>query len=262
MKIAVCFSGGVRYPENGLKSLEKFSHSDITLFGHTWNLSEKKNYLKTVAGSKDKNLDDLVKHDFSSLSDYNFESLLVQCYETREVEFNQIYKDLKFKEYPDTSIGSVGLISMHYSIAMSNLLKKEYERRNGMEFDIVVRMRYDSDIQSPVNFSSVLYPLYIPFGEDWLGGINDQFAIGTTSAMDIYSNLFLSLSDYTECKYHSETLLREHLRKNNLFAVRNILDVKINNGNDFRKNYPKKSIDKYMQQYSPDYYQKDLAIVL
>ena len=47
MKIAVCFSGGVRYPENGLKSLEKFSHSDITLFGHTWNLSEKKNYLKT-----------------------------------------------------------------------------------------------------------------------------------------------------------------------------------------------------------------------
>jgi len=57
-----------------------------------------------------------------------------------------------------------------------------------MKFDCVIRMRFDSDFEGKtLDVSKCSDGLYIPEGEDWLGGINDQFALGSSESMDIYS---------------------------------------------------------------------------
>ena len=49
MKVAVCFSGGVRYPHIGLKSLNSIkSKYDVKVFIHTWKIENHDDFLKTI----------------------------------------------------------------------------------------------------------------------------------------------------------------------------------------------------------------------
>lgn len=261
MRVALCFSGGIKYPENGLKSIEKiFPNCEIKIFMHTWDIHKKNDFLMTVHGLNCKEIEKTVTTDFNFLSNYNYEKLLIENYDSKKEVFENIFDSLNFKEYPTTSDGrtiGIGMISMHYSIWRSNELKKEYENDNNCKFDLVIRMRYDSEFPFTLNARDYVdnpeEMIYIPWGDDWLGGINDQFAIGNSEIIDVYSNIFTKLNEYQHLPYHPETILRNHLNANSIKIKRINYPVRINNGQDFRKDIPPEVCEDHFRQYSPDY---------
>jgi hypothetical protein len=241
MKIAVCISGGVRYPHFGLKSIQKIIPNEyVKVFIHTWKIKDKDAFLKTISGLEYKEEDKTVETNLSFLDNYNYEKLLIENYEDCEKRFKRLYDSLKFApatDPKDQQRTDVGPISMHYSIHKANELKKEYERDNNMIFDWVIRMRTDSDFCYDVlDINSLSEELNIPSGEDWAeNSINDQFAIGTSSSMDLYSSFYENIHYTQSCKYYPETMLYLHLNNMNLTANRMDFPVRINNGIDFRK---------------------------
>jgi hypothetical protein len=241
MKIAVCISGGIRYPHLGLESIKKIiPNEDIKVFIHTWKVENIYSFHQTVSGLKYKEINKVIEQNFSFLEKYNYQKLLIENYDECTKKFENIFSELKFvpaTDDIDEPRSDVGPISMHYSIYKSNQLKKEYEIDNNMIFDWVIRMRTDSDFRyDKLDLNSLSCDLNIPSGEDWNElGINDQFAIGKSHTMDIYSNFYNNIYLTQSSKYYPEVMLLSYLNKMNIFSNRIDFPVRINNGIDFRK---------------------------
>jgi hypothetical protein len=241
MKIAVCISGGVRYPHFGLKSISKIFPNDyVKVFIHTWKIKNKESFLKTISGLEYKEIDKTVETNLYVLESYDYEKLLIENYDECEKKFQKLFDSLKFVPAidPEDNVRTdAGPISMHYSIYKANELKKEYERENNIIFDWVIRMRTDSDFRyDNLNLYSLDSELNIPLGEDWAeNSINDQFAIGTSYAMDLYSSFYQNIHYTQSSKYYPETIFFKHLNNMNLVPNRIDFPVRINNGIDFRK---------------------------
>lgn len=223
MKIAVCFSGGVRTPENGLESLKLiFPNDDVKVFGHTWvNLNGEKDYV-----NKEVELGRGV--DFSLLEKFNFETLLIENYQSIKVHFQKMYDYFNFTTHYCSPRTDLGIISMFYSIYQSNSLKRKYETLNNMKFDKVIRIRFDSNFENKIlNLEEFDSSLFIPDENDWVGGINDQFALGSSQLMDIYSDMYNSFSMVKHIQYHPESMLREYLKIREIDAKRFPFSVSI-----------------------------------
>lgn len=241
MKIAVCISGGVRYPHLGLQSIQKIIPNEfVKVFIHTWKIKNKDSFLNTVSGLEYKEVDKTVETDLSFLKYYDYEKLLIENYDECEKKFKDLFNSLEFAPASDENDiirTDVGPISMHYSIYQSNQLKKQYEEDHNIVFDWVIRMRTDSEFKyDALNLNSLTEELNIPEGEDWASNsINDQFAIGTSSVMDRYSSLYKNIHLTQSSKYYPETIFCLHLKNMNLVPSRIHFPVRINNGMDFRK---------------------------
>jgi hypothetical protein len=242
MKIAVCISGGVRYPHLGLKSIQKIIPNEyVKVFIHTWKINDRDSFLKTIAGIQHKELDKIVETNLPLLEDYDYQKLLIENYDQSKKKFEKLLNCLKFIPSTDPEDTEprvdVGPISMHYSIFKANEMKKEYEKENNMVFDWVIRMRTDSDFRyDKLDLNSFTHELNIPSGEDWDdNSINDQFAIGTSNIMDLYSNLYNNFHYHQSVKYYPERVLYSHLDNMNIIPNRIDFPVRINNGKDFRK---------------------------
>lgn len=241
MKIAVCISGGVRYPHLGLQSIRKIFPNDfVKVFIHTWKIKDTSSFLDTLSGLEYKEVDKTIETNFSFLDQYNYEKLLIENYDQCEKKFQKLFDSLKFApatDEHDKVRTDVGPISMHYSIYQSNQLKKQYEKENNIVFDWVIRMRTDSDFKyESLDLTSLTEELNIPEGEDWApDSVNDQFAIGTSHAMDLYSSLYENIHHTQSSKYYPETIFCLHLKNVNLTPNRIHFPVRINNGIDFRK---------------------------
>jgi hypothetical protein len=241
MKIAICISGAIRYPHLGLQSISKIIPNEyVKVFIHTWKIKDRDSFLNTVSGLEHKEHNNIVETNLSLLENYNYEKLLIENYEECQKKFERIFNSLKFipaNSLEDEPRTDVGPISMHYSIHKANQLKKDYEKENNIIFDWVIRMRTDSDFRyDTLDMSSLSQELNIPLGEDWSdSGINDQFAIGKSHTMDLYSNLYHNLHYAQSTKYYPERMLYLHLKNMNINPNRIDFPVRINNGIDFRK---------------------------
>lgn len=242
MKIAVCISGGIRYPHLGLQSIKKIMPNEyVKIFIHTWKIEDIMSFLKTLHGLEHKEIEKLCEIDLSFLENYDYEKLLIEKYDQSKKKFERLLDCLKFVPSTDSEDIQhridVGPISMQYSIFKANELKKEYEKENNMVFDWVIRMRTDSDFRyEKLDLYTLDHELNIPSGEDWGdNSINDQFAIGTSHAMNLYSDLYNNFHYYQSVKYYPERILHSHLNKMNLTPNRIDFPVRINNGQDFRK---------------------------
>lgn len=242
MKVAVCISGGVRYPHLGLRSIQKIVPNEyVKVFIHTWKVNNKNSFLKTVSGLQYKEVDKIIESNLSLLEEYNYEKLLIENYDQSKNKFEKLLNSLKFIPSTDPEDTEpridIGPISMHYSIFKANEMKKEYEKENDMVFDWVIRMRTDSDFRyEKLDLNLLNDKLNIPSNEDWgNNSINDQFSIGTSHVMDLYSNLYNNLHYYQSVKYYPERILYSHLDNMNLIPNRIDFPVRINNGQDFRK---------------------------
>jgi hypothetical protein len=223
MKVAVCFSGTARTPDNGLESLKLiFPNDDVKVFGHTWiNLIGEKDHVNS-----DLDLDR--GSNFSLLKEFNFETLLVESYKSKKTHFQKMYDFFNFKIHQSPPRTDLGIISMFYSIYQSNSLKRKYEISNNMKFDKVVRVRFDSNFEGKLlNLNNFNFSLLIPDGNDWNGGINDQFAIGSSESMDIYCDLYNCFSMVKHMPYHPESMLREYLKIRNIEISRFDFNISI-----------------------------------
>lgn len=214
---AICLSGMIRFPEKALKSINNINCLNKKIFIHTWNTIDNK-----------------------CLNEFKYESCIIENYKDKEKEFNQLYNNFISRTITDeTWIGEqrqdVGICSMYYSINKSNLLKCQYEKIHNIIFDKVIRMRFDSDFQDKIlNIDQFNDDLFIPTGCDWCDGINDQFAIGPSKIMDIYSNVYLNMLNLN-CKYHPERILLSHLKMNQINPKRFIFDITINNSSIYHR---------------------------
>ena len=233
MNIAICLSGLIRYPENALNTISKIGTSEdtIKIFIHTWRVKDKELFTTRIFQPEYKELDKIVEDNTSSLDSFNYESALIENYESLESKFKKIYSDLLSKCSPGTNY-TISPISMYYSIFKSNQLKMNYEDENSMLFDKVVRMRMDSDYikDDTIDFSNYDSDLCIPAGEDWDNGINDQFAFGKSHIMDQYSNVYNNIYNIEFEKYQPETMMKQNLEYYNIVPDRPLLPIRINNG--------------------------------
>lgn len=224
MKVAVCLSGAIKHPEKSLDSIKRiYPNEFLKIFIHTWEIENIKEYGRDSFSGK------MGLSGTDILSEYSYEDILIENYSTKREQFQSMFDTLKFKE---SHRKDVGLISMYYSIFRSNQLKKEYEIKNNMIFDKVVRMRFDSDFGGKdLNLDFEKTCIQIPQGNDY-AGINDQFAIGPSEEIDHYCNIFNKLETLKDMEYNPERLLLTYFDRNQLRnkIERFDFEVKINNG--------------------------------
>ena len=120
---------------------------------------------------------------------------------------------------PETSVESC--VNMFYKIFRCNELKKQHENKHNFKYDIVVRLRPDTNFNKPVIFSEDKDKIFIPNNCDW-GGVCDQFAYGPSDLMDKFCDLFPNIKKYVEegRLFHPETLLQYHCDKLGLEIIR------------------------------------------
>lgn len=199
MKIALCISGQTRCVDKGFLYNQKniLEGNDVKVFIHTWNSDS----IDTV------------------ISLYKPESILVE---------EPINPDLsKYTRVPPPMPGwkvknpALSTYAQLYSIKKCNDLKKKYEEQNSMQFDWVVRTRFDFAINVKIPFDKLdNTKLHIPncrmtpkrdFG-------NDQFAFSSSGNMDNYSAAF------DDIDYHydrgttmiCEDMMSENWKKHNM----------------------------------------------
>lgn len=221
MDVAVCISGGMKHPEKSLNSLHKIYPNDrIKVFIHTWESDDSalfidNSYTKSTP-IPDTNL----------LGRFGCQEFLVEKFNDRVAYFQEIYDRCCFYTHYRNDLGA---ISMFYSIFKANELKSRYESINGMTFDRVIRMRFDSDIHEDIELTKLEGDcIYIPDEYDY-GGLNDQFAVGSSRVMDTYSETFSALTGLRESYYHPETILKNHLEDKGVVVHRFSCPVTINN---------------------------------
>jgi len=232
MNIAICVSGSIRYPELGLKSINKIIPKNAKIFIHTWKNVKSGKFLKTIHRLKEKEgIKEMIDTDFNLLQ-YPYEKLQVDDFDIVYEDVRSLYCNLKFNSYFRDDIG---VLSMYYSIYQANKLKCEYEKNNSMIFDRVIRMRFDSDfVNESLDLKKTIdLDLCIPDTRFDYNGINDQFAIGSSKTMNIYSNVYKDIHDLTECNYCGEELLKNQLDRYNIVPTRIKFPVNKNNNIDF-----------------------------
>lgn len=187
--VAVCFSGEPRMYNLCAPSIKNFFNwhgVDIKYFAHTWTENSYKigwdhneaghSRIETETYSKDFILNDIQKF-------YKFTALEV------EEKFSTSYV----------------WDHLFYSEAKSNLLKKQYEQKNNMQFDIVVKARFDVAFDPDYDFRTivsrtthrgihqrVIYSNHnIYCFEFFQPGLDDCFYFGSSYSMDLLqSNMF------------------------------------------------------------------------
>lgn len=118
----------------------------------------------------------------------------------------------------ETSIPNSWSMFVHNQRAFG--LMEDRERDRGTTFDLVLKYRadilplnfgslYDLPLRSALNGKSI----YIPSGNDWRNGINDQVALGSRAVMKLYCDCVDRILDLCAqgTTYHPETLLSAHL---------------------------------------------------
>lgn len=143
----------------------------------------------------------------------------------------QITFDMTVNKYPETNVENT--VRMFQGIRRCNQLKSRYEVENGFVYDFVVRVRSDVQIVSQLDLGKFM-PLtreFVVFPEDghWRGGLNDQFAFGSSELMDTYSTVFDYIVEHCNsgCPFHPETLLRFHLTRMGVLPVMAPLSTKL-----------------------------------
>ena len=228
-KIGICLSGGVKFPEKSLRSVQALSEKyDIKVFGHTWKINNSETFQNNswsgIKSTTEKPSDSLSK----IISECNFETLIIDNFDNKKNVLEELRKSIAFCISDRTDVGP---LSMFYSMCQSNKLKMQYEKESNSIFDIVIRMRYDSEIVDINQFDFETEPdvLYIPEGHNW-NGVNDQFAYGNSNVMNIYASLILNLHQhFSGILYNPEAMLKHYLSIAKVNIQRPKMVVKINN---------------------------------
>ena len=119
---------------------------------------------------------------------------------------------------------------MYYGIYTANDLKRQYEQANGFIYDVVIRCRADLFFESNLDRAELENKscIHIPkFGN--YDGLNDQFALGSSAHMDMYSDTFNQLDKLFDmgCLWHAETLLKVSMREANIPILRSNINYYI-----------------------------------
>jgi hypothetical protein len=133
---------------------------------------------------------------------------------------------------PETDVGRCWSMFEH-NLRAFELMRAE-EARRGAAFDVVIKYRADIHQTAPAQYARLAHAVsaaaargddgrvWVPHGQDWCGGLNDQVALGGPLAMAEYCACVRAIGGMCRAGvlYHPETLLANHLRICGLEVVR------------------------------------------
>jgi hypothetical protein len=107
--------------------------------------------------------------------------------------------------------------SMLYSIAESNKLKIEHEKNTGIEYDVVIKSRYDIRFQKKFDIQSIEdNTIYLTNRPGSCNGYGDWIAYGNSKSMDFYMNCFYAYENTDRIlQLCPEGIWKEYLDRNN-----------------------------------------------
>jgi len=131
------------------------------------------------------------------------------------------------KRLPKTSTTKAGAVVEHrkenvffmwYKIYKANRLRKLYEEVNRIKYDCIIRTRFDSTFVNMPVIEPKPKTIYVPNCGDYDGGLNDQFALADSQAMDLYCDMYAEMFRYISLGVHQhpESMLRVHVEANRL----------------------------------------------
>ena len=211
MNIAVCFSGQLRSIELTYKNINKFLNNnfeDYKIFAH---IPENKK----------------INQEFDQ---YFQDSLYIieKDPNIRKTKLkNSQFKSVKNK-FKSLRKAKIAHMQQLYGIFKCNELKKEYEAKNNLVFDWVLRCRsdlmfYDSNLDlSKMNNKY----LYTPNFHNW-SGINDRFIISSSENMDTFADLYNYILQNEIDGFNAESIFKNYLDAKSI-ELREVNTVRFN----------------------------------
>jgi len=231
MKIAICFSGQPRFIKeccDGIKNnIINVNGSEIDVFVHTWfndDMCNKVLYKNEISSfSGEATISNTAVDDIHRL--YNPKRMIVED-PKKFITDQYIYES--YIKFAMTNKSDFGVhvddfrkikvdasYSMMYSMMQSINLKKDYELSNGFKYDIVIKLRFDNIVNSPIKINDMdMEYLYSQEMNKPYYEISDWILISNSKNIDSISTIFLSferLVDYSNEKFNgwsSESLIK------------------------------------------------------
>ena len=202
MKIAICLSGFIRTWEYGKISFIKnlVQNLDCDVFIHTY----KQNYFEYSAMKKDViySEDEIIK----MFEGINVKSIVIEDRDitkkeieisTKKYENVTLYKN-QIKESSEETDNFVNLGIRIYDqlrkIHLCNELRKDYQLKNNVKYDLIVKSRFDVLYLDKINWDMNVEDNIAYVGEGGCGGFPDDLVgIGKETPMNAYMDRFLNL---------------------------------------------------------------------
>jgi hypothetical protein len=228
-KIAMCISGYLRTFEECYPSILKniIQDNDIDIFIHTYDkLGNSSGWRHPIDLSEDINMEFLE-------SIPNIKVIAVQKWDNIKYQFE------KFRQFVPNCSNINVIATIFYKIYMCNQLRKEYEEKNNIKYDLIIRMRGDQVFEKPINLIFPEHKILInayPWGDEdfihhFVGEdcaqegcrnetewISDRFAAGNSENIDYLCDLYNHFEELVanEPYVELEHLLYKHLINNNI----------------------------------------------
>ena len=201
MNIAICFTGQCRSLEHTYKSIDKKI------------LQPLKKYANKV---------DVFAYIAENENSYKFKDFFKE-YASLKIEPDRPI-DTSFIVRHDQR-GMQGYMQMLNGYYEVNKMREEYETKNNITYDVVIRSRLDVEFfdEIPDIRNLDLEKMYIPDFHSWahvtsLGGCNDRFAIANRENICHYYNQKLFLREFVNEGHslHAESFLNYNLLRNDV----------------------------------------------
>ncbi len=233
MRVALCLSGQTRTFENVFYT--QFTHIikkyKTDIFIHTWLYNGL--YPKTPDNLHYCREYKIENHDRYLTNDYLNDKRLLELYIPKKCLLEYPEKNYFIGKIQSENKQFFNALMMHYSIYSCNELKKQYEIDNSFLYDIVIRCRFDLFFQRCdlvlKDYNTIYLPPHANVNNPFTDSMkrilekdgpsympNDQFAYGSSSAMDYYSSLYKNyIKKQSMYPNHPEGMLSDHLWKFN-----------------------------------------------
>lgn len=209
-KVALCLSGQPRSVSAGFEYHKRnlLDHHDVDVFIHTWHARDES------ARCEAENL---------------YEPISVGV----DIPFPATYINRRYTHIANPQFPAVNTYSMWYSVFKANELRKLYTLHDGVEYDVVVRSRFDYALNRTLDLDRVeKHTLYVSdevqtTRRDFC---SDMFAWGSPETMDCYSGVFQNIDYFYSfgLLMNGEDMLRNQLYMTNLTG-QNLEYVDMNN---------------------------------
>jgi hypothetical protein len=223
-RIAICFSGQLRTWKNCVETWKNIIPDSADIFCHFWDYNTSPNWINDGKNP--------------------------QFIDSKEIsEFLDIMKPKKYliENYrpvqpidPKQIITYHGYLSQFYGILRAARLKKQYEIENDIQYDVVVRSRYDNFyVSTPKDSFTFVRPnTFHGFHFGWdaderIGRIGDMFWFADSETYDIISDFYLNICTINPklIKYQDnqppEMVFFHYIKKCNLNIQINYWDIKV-----------------------------------
>ena len=220
MKVAVCLSGQPRFFSQTFPYLKKniLDKFDCDVFLHAWHNPE--NTGSCYSGASWTNgLTDTIKKDT--------DLMLLDLYQPKSYKIEPQYENFPtprpIEEYTHNIAGGTSanvIFSMIYSMCESLKLREQYEIENQIEYDVVIRLRYDfvvwKNIDLNLDFDGGIY-YTMSTKSVYPEKLCDWFNFGSSENMTKYSTAFDNMDSYywdSGVEMAGESILMHHLETN------------------------------------------------